>query len=135
VAGVSKASLFTATDELAQVLGTELAAHFLAHRKALKKPMTPYAAQLMAKKLRGFPDPVAAVEQSILKGWCDVFPIDAQRQSIAATSARGVESLRADLARRIAEDEQERTTGTRGDDLGPDRTLSLFGPESGSRPH
>jgi len=68
--------LFTAADELAQILGPDLAAHFVAHRKALKKPMTQFAGQLMAKKLRTFPDPVAAVEQAILKGWTDVWPVE-----------------------------------------------------------
>lgn len=72
-------SLIDPADDLAQVLGPDLAKHFLDHRKALKKPMTAYAAQLMAKKLRTFPDPVAAVEQSILKGWQDVFAVETER--------------------------------------------------------
>lgn len=69
-------SLLDPADDLTQILGPDLAKAFLDHRKMLKKPMTAFAGQLMAKKLRGFPDPVAAVEQSILRGWCDVFPIE-----------------------------------------------------------
>ena len=72
-------SLFTAAQELEVVIGADLARHFIEHRRALKKPMTPYAASLMAKKLRGFVDPVEAVNRAILKGWLDVYPEDAAK--------------------------------------------------------
>ena len=129
-------SLLAPADDLTQVLGPDLAAHFLAHRKALKKPMTAFAAQLMAKKLRGFTDPVAAVEQSILRGWSDCYPVEQNRQQQRnIPTARGVEALRADLERRIMDDEQQGTPSARGGDLEADRGLSLLGWQGNARPH
>lgn len=62
------------SDVLAPVIGEELAEAFVAHRKSIKKPMTEKAAELMAKKLRGFSDPKAAIEEAIMNGWQGVFP-------------------------------------------------------------
>lgn len=63
---------------LSAVLPADVARAFVDHRKALKKPMTPRAAQLIAGKLDRAKgegrDPVAVVELSIIKGWQDVFP-------------------------------------------------------------
>lgn len=61
------------SDVLAPVIGKELAEAFVAHRKSIKKPMTEKAAELMAKKLRGFSDPRAAIEEAIMNGWQGVF--------------------------------------------------------------
>ena len=61
------------SDVLAPVIGEELAEAFIAHRKSIKKPMTEKAAELMAKKLRGFSDPRSAVEEAIMNGWQGVF--------------------------------------------------------------
>ena len=68
------------SDVLARVIGEELAEAFIAHRKSIKKPMTEKAAELMAKKLRGFSDPRAAVEEAIMNGWQGVFPPRANQQ-------------------------------------------------------
>lgn len=131
-----QASLIDPADDLTQILGPDLAKAFLDHRKMLKKPMTAFAGQLMAKKLRGFPDPVAAVEQSILRGWCDVFPVEQNRQQQRnIPMAHGVEALRADLERRIMDDEQQGTPSPRGGDLETDRGLSLLGWQGNARPH
>lgn len=62
------------SDALTPVIGEELAVAFVAHRKSIKKPMTEKAAELMAKKLRGFSDPKAAIEEAIMNGWQGVFP-------------------------------------------------------------
>ena len=62
------------SDALAPVIGHELAEAFVDHRKSIKKPMTQKAAELMAKKLRGFSDPKAAIEEAIMNGWQGVFP-------------------------------------------------------------
>lgn len=61
------------SEVLSQVIGTELAEAFVAHRKSIKKPMTEKAAELMAKKLRSFSDPKAAIEEAIMNGWQGVF--------------------------------------------------------------
>lgn len=58
---------------LAAVIPADLAADFVAHRKALKKPMTPRAAELLAAKLDRMHDPGAAVLRSIENGWQGVF--------------------------------------------------------------
>lgn len=68
------------SDVLARVIGEELAEAFIAHRKSIKKPMTEKAAELMAKKLRSFSDPRAAVEEAIMNGWQGVFPPRANQQ-------------------------------------------------------
>lgn len=49
---------------------------FIAHRRALKKPMTVRAAELIAAKLARASNPIACVEKSITGGWQDVFPDD-----------------------------------------------------------
>ena len=67
-----------ARDHLVPFIGEALTDTFLEHRKALKAPLTERAAQIMARKLAGLPDPVAAVEQSITRGWRDVFPVKAE---------------------------------------------------------
>ena len=64
----------SAREALSPVLGDELAVAFLAHRKAMKSPMTEHAAALMAKKLRGMADPVGAAEDAIRNGWKSVYP-------------------------------------------------------------
>jgi hypothetical protein len=61
-------------EELAPLLGYELADGFIAHRKALKAPLTPHAARLLAKKLAECADPRAEAERSIVNGWKSVFP-------------------------------------------------------------
>lgn len=60
---------------LAPVLGEELGRAFVAHRKALKAPMTEHGARLMAKKLATMADPIGSTEQSITEGWKGVFPL------------------------------------------------------------
>lgn len=55
-------------------LSQQAAADFIAHRKALKKPLTARAAELVIAKLEGCADPDAVVNASIMNGWQGVFP-------------------------------------------------------------
>lgn len=64
----------SAFDHLARAIGDDLASDFIAHRKALRKPMTANAGKLMAEKLASMPDPGAAIRTSIENGWAGVFP-------------------------------------------------------------
>ena len=129
-------SLFTPTDELTDVLGPDLAAHFIAHRKALKKPMTAFAAQLMAKKLRSFPDPVAAVEQSILKGWCDVFPISPDNSYKSHNRPMtGVAAEREKLRTEIESEQQQRVQGKAIEDTRHAGGLFQLDWQGTDRPH
>jgi hypothetical protein len=66
----------SARDALAGVVGEERAAAFIAHRKALRAPMTPHAGKLLAKKLAAMSDPGAAVDRAIERGWKRAFDDD-----------------------------------------------------------
>lgn len=55
-------------------LSKQAASDFIAHRKALKKPLTARAAELVIAKLDGCADPDAVVNASIMNGWQGVFP-------------------------------------------------------------
>ncbi len=59
---------------LCAVLSDDMADAFIAHRKAKRAKLTDHAAELIAAKLRGHPNPDAVVEQSIMNGWTGVFP-------------------------------------------------------------
>lgn len=61
-------------DTLREVLPEQTAKDWIAHRKALKKPLTPQGARLLVGKLREAANPVACVEASIMNGWQGVFP-------------------------------------------------------------
>lgn len=57
-------------DILSPVLGEELAAAIIDHRKrTVKKPLTAYAAKLQVREYEKTGDPVAAAEMQILRGW------------------------------------------------------------------
>lgn len=59
---------------LVPLIGEDLAKGFLAHRKAMKAPMTEHAVELMAKRLGEISDPVRATEDAIRNGWKSVYP-------------------------------------------------------------
>lgn len=63
----------SARDALADVVGLDVADAFIGHRKALRKPMTSKAGELMATRLAQMRDPMAAVLRSIENGWQGVF--------------------------------------------------------------
>lgn len=54
---------------LSPILGDELAAAIIVHRKAKKPPFTAYAAKLQVKEYIKTGDPIAAAEMQILRGW------------------------------------------------------------------
>lgn len=58
---------------LAEVVPRELAESFVAHRKALKKPLTVQGATMAANRLKTFQDPQGAVSDAIMNGWSGVF--------------------------------------------------------------
>lgn len=59
----------TPRQELEQVVDTEHADEIIKHRQRLRKPMTPYAARLLARKLAVCPSPNDAADLMIEKGW------------------------------------------------------------------
>jgi len=59
----------TPRDELGVVLDPEHTTAVIEHRNRMRKPLTPYAAKLLAQKLRASPDPNAAADLMIEKGW------------------------------------------------------------------
>lgn len=82
---INQGSEHAARDMLVRVLSPETADAFLAHRKALRKPVTPEAAKRLATKLAQCADPDAAVSLSIENGWTGVFP---ERQAAPRASPR-----------------------------------------------
>lgn len=96
-------------DALCTVLSLETATAFADHRKAKRAKLTPRAAQLIAKKLAGHPDPDSVAENSIANGWTGVFPESTN------TKARSQGDDRMAAAARAA----QRYTSKRGMDGGP----------------
>ena len=78
---------------LSEVLSDGTARDFIAHRKALKKPLTPRAAELVVGKLRGCRDPDAVANASIMNGWQGVFP---EREQAGAKPGPGGYDAQAD---------------------------------------
>lgn len=82
---------------LCSVLRQETADDFIAHRKAMKKPVTPEAARRLIAKVKNHPYPDAVFDESIANGWQGIFP---ERKSNERPSAR---PTGADIATRAAE--------------------------------
>lgn len=59
----------TPFDELASVLDAERARAVIDHRQRIRAPLTPHAARLLAGKLAEAPDPNAAADLMLLRGW------------------------------------------------------------------
>ncbi len=76
-------------DALEAVLDPEHAAAIIDHRKGKKSPLTAFAAKLLAKQFALCPDPNAAAEEMILRGWTG-FKADWLRKSAKATGRRTV---------------------------------------------
>ena len=72
--GESKERAPTPRDELLSVLDDEQAGAVLEHRQRIRKPLTARAARLLAKKLAQCPDPSAAADLMIERGWAAVEP-------------------------------------------------------------
>lgn len=56
-------------DTLTAVLGEEYAIAVMDHRRAKKCPLTPLSAKILAKQFGLCPDPKAAVEEMLNRGW------------------------------------------------------------------
>lgn len=74
---VTSSEVTKARDALCEVVQPDTADAFLAHRKAMKAPLTAKAASLIASKLTGRSDADVIVLTSIERGWKGVFPPDA----------------------------------------------------------
>lgn len=64
----------TPRQELETVLDAEHASDVIEHRNRIKSPMTAKAAKMLAGKLSRFPDPNAAADLMIEKGWRSIEP-------------------------------------------------------------
>lgn len=121
----------TPTEELAQVLPADLAAEVVKARKAIKKPLTAYAARLLAVEIRKCADPIAAVNKMILNGWQKVYPDEQPLQKTQRFPAapNALETRRQELAERITNEHGiGRQAGSDyGNDAGP---LFLAGPDN-----
>lgn len=61
-------------ERLEMVLDAEHAEAVLEHRQRLRKALTEHAAKGLAEQLSKFPDPNAAADRMILKGWASIEP-------------------------------------------------------------
>jgi hypothetical protein len=59
---------------LLSVLDDEHTKAIIAHRQKLRNALTPHAASLLAKQLAKCPDPNAAADEMILRGWKSIKP-------------------------------------------------------------
>ncbi len=64
----------TPRDALLVVLDADRADAVIEHRKRLRKPLTTYAARLLAGKFRQSADPTAAADAMIANGWLGFDP-------------------------------------------------------------
>ena len=71
----------TPKSELETVLDSEHSQAVIAHRRSLKKPLTKHAAKLLAKSLSQCPDPNAAADMMIERGWQSIKPEWFERES------------------------------------------------------
>lgn len=78
----------------------DLADELIKHRQRLRKPLTDYAAKLLAKKLAQCPDPNAAADMMIEKGWQSIEPswVQNTQQRAIGNQARSVGSVFGNLA-------------------------------------
>lgn len=98
-----------ASQARAFALPTEAFKHFRDHRNRIKKPMTPRAEQLIVMKLERIwtehgHDPAAVMDQSIVKGWLDVFPLKDEQNGTGTRNGAGARDAgdrRGGLARAI----------------------------------
>ena len=75
----------TAFSLLCEVVDADHSKAILAHRKSIKKPLTVFAAKLLAGKLSACPDPNAAADEMILSGWARIDVSWLQSSKTAAT--------------------------------------------------
>ena len=84
-----------ALSELLTVLDEEHAIGVIEHRKALRKPLTGYAARLLARQFGKCQDPNAGADAMILNGWQGFEPEWLERRSTKkSTSDMALEAAR-----------------------------------------
>ncbi|WP_417273488.1 helix-turn-helix domain-containing protein [Celeribacter halophilus] len=66
---------------LCEIIMEETADDFLAHRKAMQKPVTLQAARQLVRKTQHLEDPDRAFNESIANGWQGVFPANSNSQT------------------------------------------------------
>ena len=105
----------TPRQHLESVLDPEHADAVIQHRQRIKKPMTERAAKMLAADLAKFPDPNAAADRMILKGWST---IDASwPEALPNRQARGSPPLQmTDFLGTVIEQQERR-------DAGPDQEI------------
>lgn len=88
---------------LETAVSSEHADEILKHRQRLRKPMTDFAAKLLAKKLAQCSDPNAAAEMMIEKGWQSIEPgwVANSNQRATGRPMTNLDLLEMDLAERI----------------------------------
>lgn len=86
-------------DILLEVLNDETAIAVIEHRTSLRKPLTPRAARLLVNELQKTPDPNAAADEMILRGWqsfkADWGVKDGMKQPQSENKISGTDMLRA----------------------------------------
>lgn len=101
VRGTSKGNSKNTRETLLTFLSPQVADDFIEHRRAKRAKLSPRAAELIARKLEGHPNPDAVVNESIQNGWTGVFPRPQQKgnesgaeraKRIAALSEQGMDS-------------------------------------------
>lgn len=80
--------------------------HFRQHRSRIRKPMTPRAEELIVMKLRKIydehgHDPAAVLDQSIHKGWLDVFPLKPTEEGNGRSGQQGARDDRTSMQRAL----------------------------------
>lgn len=116
----------SAAEILETVVSPETAKDFIAHRKAMKKPVTAEAAKRLVRKVEGHPNPDAVFDESIANGWQGVFP---ERTKHGSRNTR--DGSAADLAQRIGQEWEARNVD-RGPGSGSSQPLLPARPAAGS---
>lgn len=97
----------SARDELLLVLDTVHANAVIDHRQRIRKPLTAYAASLLAKQLSAWRDPNEAADLMIANGWQGFRPEWVRGDNRqAAAGNRGVASMAFEMSQQLREREQ-----------------------------
>lgn len=97
----TRARAATPRDELLVVLDDEHANAVMDHRKRIGKPLTAYAAKLLAKKFAKTPDPLAAADAMVANGWQGFEPHWMDRRDRAVAPAAASKPTLASYARAL----------------------------------
>lgn len=118
----------TPRDELAEVLDADRSEAVIEHRQRIRKPLTAYAAKLLARQLANWHDPNEAADVMIANGWQGFKPEWLERQHQSPAKPNGRRTV-VDVARDMGfgfDDQQERGEGYPG-------YAQLVSPERGRR--